>query len=138
MIAPTTLIVLAGLAHFGILIASFAAPRLLDWNHSLAPLRKFNRQVIWTHGVYLAGTILAFGLLSVFAPALLTDGTPLARFVCGFIALFWGGRLFSQCFIYDSREYMTTAPLRFGYFAMTPVFAFMTAVYCWVAVASGK
>jgi hypothetical protein len=107
---------------------------MLDWRHSLAPLAKFNRQVIWTHGVYLACVIASFGLISVLAPHLLADGSPLARVVCGFIAVFWGGRLFLQWFVYDPREYVNTPPLRLGYHTLTLVFMFVTTVYTWVAI----
>jgi hypothetical protein len=131
----STWIFLGGLAHFGILIASFSAPRMLDWKHALAPLKSFNRQVIWTHGMYLAFVIASFGLVSVLAPHLLADGSPLARVVCGFIATFWGGRLFLQWFVYDPREYVVTTPLRLGYHGLTVVFVFVTAVYGWAALA---
>src|SRR5262245_18072646 len=135
MFPLSTWIFLGGLAHFGILIASYKAPQMLDWNNALAPLQKFNRQVIWTHGAYLAFIAASFGLVSVIAPHLLADGSPLARVVCGCIAVFWSGRLLLQWFVYDPREYVNTPLLRLGYNSLTVIFVFVTAVYTWAAIA---
>lgn len=137
MTNASTLILIAGFAQFGILIASAAAPRLLEWRHSLAPLALFNRQVIWTHGAYLAGTIVAFAFLSVIALQLLADGSPLARIVCGFIAVFWGVRLLLQFFVFDAKEQLSTFWLATGYHTLTIVFILVTSIYAWVAAGSG-
>jgi hypothetical protein len=134
MFNESTLILFGGLCQFGILIASAAAPRLLDWKQTLAPLKPLNRQIIWTHGAYVAGMIVAFGLLSVAAPQLLADGSPLARIVCGFIAVFWGARLLLQILVFDPREHLTTFWLALGYHTLTLVFTAVTLVYAWVAI----
>ncbi|MGE3243705.1 MAG: hypothetical protein AB7G28_07195 [Pirellulales bacterium] len=134
MTSASTWIMLAGMCQFGILIASAAAPQLLDWKHSLAPLKRLNRQLIWTHGAYIAGSIAAFGLLSVVAPQLLTDGSPLARIVCGFIAVFWGVRLLLQWFVFDPAEHVTTFWLAAGYHTLTVVFLFVTCAYAFAAI----
>jgi hypothetical protein len=137
MTSESTLIMIGGLCQFGILIASAAAPRLLDWKQSLAPLTPLNRQIIWIHGAYVAGCIVAFGLLSVAAPQLLADGSPLARIVCGFIAGFWGVRLLLQWFVLDPREHIRTLRLAVGYHCLTLVFIVVTVVYAWVATGGG-
>jgi hypothetical protein len=73
-------------------------------------------------------------VISVLAPHLLADGSPLARVICGFIAAFWAGRLFLQWFVYDPREYVNTPSLRLGYQGLTVVFVFVTAVYTMAAL----
>jgi len=134
MLSPTVLIVIGGLCQFTILLASAAAPRVLDWKNSLSPLSRLNRQLIWTHGAYVAGMIAAFGLLSVAAPTILADGSPLARIVCGFIAVFWGIRLLLQWFVFDPREHITTFWHAAGYRMLTLDFMTVTAIYTWVAI----
>jgi hypothetical protein len=134
MPAASTLIVLGGICHFGVLTASALVPIVLDWKNTLAPLRKLNRQLIWTHGAYVVSMIVSFGLLSVSAPHLLSDGSPLARIVCGFIATFWGARLMLQFFVFDSREYLTKWWLVAGHHGLTVVFVFVTMVYAWAAL----
>ena len=134
MFNESALILIGGVCQFGILIASASAPRLLDWKQSLGTLQPLNRQIIWTHGAYVAGMIAAFGLLSISAPQLLADGTPLARIVCSFIAIFWGVRLLLQYLVFDPREYLTTFWLAVGYHMLTLVFTVVTMIYAWVAV----
>lgn len=137
MPATSTLIFLGGICHFGVLIASALVPFVLQWRTSLAPLRKLNRQLIWTYGGYVAGMILSFGILSVTAPQLLTDGSPLGRIVCGYIATFWGVRLMLQFFVFDSQEYLTKWWLTAGHHGLTVVFIFVTAVFTYAAIVGG-
>jgi hypothetical protein len=134
MPATSTLVLLGGICHFGVLIASSLVPFVLEWKKSLAPLRKLNRQLIWTYGAYTAGTILSLGILAVTVPHLLTDGSPLGRIVCGFIATFWGVRLLLQFFVFDSREYLTNWWLTAGHHLLTYVFIFVTAVFAYAAI----
>src|SRR6185503_14169974 len=83
------LILIAGVLHFGILIASALTPRVLDWRGELAKLDRLTQQLVWVHGAFIVLVIVGFGLLSVTLPAELASGTLLARAVCGFIAFFW-------------------------------------------------
>ena len=133
MTTNATLILLGGICQLGVLSASALIPFVLDWKHSLAPLRKLNRQLIWTYGAYVASMILSFGILSVSVPDLLSDGSTLARIVCGFIALFWGARLLLQFFVFDSHEYLTKWWLTAGHHGLTIVFIYLATVYAWVA-----
>ena len=50
MIHLETLLLLAGVCHFGILLASAMVPGVLNWRRELAPLSPLSRHVIWTHG----------------------------------------------------------------------------------------
>ena len=129
-----SLISLGGFCHFGILIASALVPLVLDWRHALSPLPKLLRQLIWVYGGYVVLMIVAFGVLSVSVPHLLTDGSPLGRAICGFIAVFWGIRLMLQWFYLDSRAHLTTWWLKSGYHLLTVVFTFLTIAYAWVAI----
>ena len=131
--SATTLVALGGICHFGVLIASALVPFVLDWKRTLAELPKLDRQLVWVYGGYVVLMIVAFGLLSVTVPHLLTDGDPLGRIVCGFIATFWGIRLGLQWFYLDSREHLTTWWLSAGHHLLTVVFTFLTVVYAWAA-----
>jgi hypothetical protein len=135
MSANAILILLGGICQLGVLSASALVPIVLDWKNSLAPLPKLHRQLIWTYGAYVAGMIVSFGLLSVTVPELLSDGSTLARIVCGFIAAFWGVRLLLQFFVFESREFLTKWWLVAGHHGLTIVFIYLAAVYAWVAVA---
>lgn len=127
-------IVLAGLLHFTLLIASALTPRVLAWRTELQKLSGLSQQVIWTHGAFLVLIIIGFGLLSVLLPGELAAGTRLARVVCGFMAIFWLARLVLQFIWFDARAYLTRWWLKAGYAAITVVFLALGCIYGAAAV----
>ncbi len=124
-----TCIQLAGLLHFGILIASALVPKVLDWKASLSRLDTLSRQLVWVHGAFVVLTIVALGMLATCFAEELASGSPLARGVCAFIAVFWGARLGVQFLVFDAKPLLTTALLRIGYHGLTVVFAYLTVVF---------
>jgi hypothetical protein len=80
--------------------------------------------------------IVGFGLLSVLFAGELVTGTPLARGVCLFIALFWAARLIVQFFVFDAKPYLNSAFLKAGYHGLTVVFIYHAVVYTLVAFLS--
>ncbi len=128
------LIVVGGVLHFGILLASAAVPKVLDWRASLREVDSLTREIVWVHGVFIVLVIVAFGLVSIWFSSELADGTVLARAICGFIAVFWGMRLMVQFFVFDAKLYLKTALLRVGYHGLTIVFLFHVVVYGAAAV----
>jgi hypothetical protein len=131
----SNLLVLGGVCHFGILIASALVPRVLDWKGELQRLSPLSRHLIWTHGAFIVLTIVAFGLISVTNAYDLTSGSRLSRSVCGFIAAFWLARLGIQLFLFDARPFLKHAVLKLGYHGLTVVFTYLGVVYAWAAVA---
>ena len=127
-------IFVGGILHFGILLASASVPQVLDWKASLAPLQRLTRQIVWVHGAFIVLVIVACGVVSVALPQELAAGTPLARAVCGFIALFWAARLGVQFFVFDAKPYLTSVLTRAGYHGLTAVFAYHAVVYGLAAV----
>ncbi len=125
---------IAGVAHFGILIASALVPRVLNWRETLAPLPTLVRQLMWVYGGYVVLMIISLGAVSLALPHELAAGTALGRAVCGFGTVFWGLRLALQLFYFDSREFLTTRILRAGHEGLTVVFAFLTIVFAMAAV----
>src|SRR5919107_2835371 len=132
-----TLILLGGVCHFGILLASALTPRVLDWRGELARISPLSRHVVWTHGVFIVLTIVAFGLITVANAPALAAGTALARWFCGFVAVFWLSRLVVQLFLFDARPYLKTPLLTVGYHVLTVVFAYLGAGYAWAALLGG-
>ncbi|HUG93725.1 MAG TPA: hypothetical protein VML55_23040 [Planctomycetaceae bacterium] len=123
------LVFCGGVLHFGILLASALVPKVLDWKSSLQRLDALSRQLVWVHGAFIVLVIVGFGTLSALFAAELAAGTPLARAVCGFIAVFWGARLLVQFFVFDAGPHMKTGWLRAGYHTLTLVFAYHVVVY---------
>jgi hypothetical protein len=124
----TAWVVLAGLGQLGLAAGSLLIPRVLGWREETMRLTRLTRQVFWTYSGYIWGTNVCMGALSALAPALLLDGSPLARAVCAYIALYWGARLLLQLLCYD-RTVVTTAALRLAEAVLAVLFAFLTATY---------
>ncbi len=128
------LILIAGLLHFGVLIASALVPQVLDWRGELNRVSPLTRQLVWTHGAFIVLTIIGFGVLSITNASALAAGDPLARAVSGFIAIFWGLRLALQYTWFDARAYLTTPLLKGGYHGLTLLFTYFTAVFAYAAL----
>jgi hypothetical protein len=123
------LIATGGVCHFGILVASFLTPKVLDWRTQLRLLNPLCRHVVWTHGAFIVLVIVGFGAVSLGLAPDLAAGTPLARSVCAFIGIFWLSRLMVQLFIFDARPFLTTRFLTIGYHGLTVVFTCLSSVY---------
>src|SRR5687768_15258972 len=106
MPALQTLILVAGLLHFGILIASALTPGVLAWGTELRKLSPLSRNLVWVHGWFIVLIIAGFGAVSLLHAADLAHGPRLARSVCAFIALFWAARLGVQFFVFDASPYL--------------------------------
>jgi hypothetical protein len=128
------LLVLTSICHFGILIASALVPRVLDWRRELRQLAPLSRHLIWTHGVFIVLTIIAFGAITLANASALAAGSLLARWICGVIATFWLARLMIQCFVFDARPFLKSPLLKLGYHGLTAVFKFLVFVYGWATV----
>jgi len=73
-------------------------------------------------------------VLSTLAPERLLDGSPLARMVAGFIALYWGGRVLVQFFWFDRSDAPPGVHVRLAEVAMVALFVALTGLYGWLAV----
>lgn len=132
------LILIGGILHFGILLASAMVPKTLDWKNSLEKLGGLFRQIVWVHGIFIVLVIIGFGLLSVLFAGDLAAGTPLARGVCFFIGFFWAARLAIQFFVFDAKPYLTSTFLKAGYHGLTVVFTYHAIVYLLAAFVPGR
>jgi hypothetical protein len=128
------LILIGGVLHFGILLASACVPHVLDWSRELAKLDPLSRQLVWVHGAFIVLVIAGFGAISVALPGELAAGSLVARGVCGFIALFWAARLGVQFFVFDPKKYLRNAFLNVGYSGLTVVFLYHAVVYSIAAI----
>ena len=124
-----TLLLIGGLLHFVILIASALTPRVLDWRANLATLHPFLRRLFWVYGGFIVLIIISFGALTLFKADELSSAVPLARSVCAMIAIFWLARLAVQFFVFDARPFLTTAFRRAGYHGLTFLFCALVFIY---------
>ena len=134
MTTETIALYMAGLAHFGILIASATAPKALDWKRHLDKLPLLLRQMFWVYGVFIVIMIICFGVITMlFAPEFAAGENLIGKAVCILIAIFWGTRLIVQFFVFDAKPWLTNWIYKTGYHLLTVIFIFITAVYTWAA-----
>jgi len=124
-----TWLIIGGVLHFVILIASGLTPRLLDWRTNLATLHPFLRRLFWVYGSFIVLVIVSFGTLTVLRADELASSIPLARAVCAIMALFWLTRLLVQFFVFDARPFLTTTFRRVGYHGLTFLFSALVFIY---------
>jgi hypothetical protein len=129
-----TLLILGGLLHFVILIASALTPRVLDWRANLAALHPFLRRLFWVYGCFIVLVIISFGVLTIGYADELAAGAAFARSVCAIIAIFWLARLVVQFFVFDATPFLTTTFLRLGYHGLTFLFIALVFIYGSVAL----
>jgi hypothetical protein len=129
----TTLVRIAGLLQLSVLIASALVPQQLDWRGILKPLPKLVQQLFWTYGGYVVGMIIFNSLLALLFAHELTSGSALGRFLCGYIALFWGVRLCLQLW-FDARPFLTAWWLVAGEVVLTLLFVMFTSLFAYVAL----
>ncbi len=127
-------LLLAGVVHFAILIASALVPKVLDWKTALAPLPPFLRTLFWVYGAFIVLTIISLGALTLLHAEAMARGEPVARSVAAVIAVFWGARLAVQLFVFDARPFLTNIWMKLGYHALTLAFVFLASTYAWAAI----
>ena len=127
-------LLIGGLIHFVILMASALTPRVLDWRTNLATLHPFLRRLFWVYGAFIALVIISFGTLTLITATELASAAPLSRSVCAMIAIFWLARLAVQFFVFDARPFLTTPFRRMGYHGLTLLFSALVFIYGSVAL----
>jgi hypothetical protein len=127
------LIRLAGAGQLSVLVASALVPFRLSFKRDLAVLPTLHRQLYWTYGGYVVLGIVTLGAISLACAGELAAGTRLARFVCGYGAVFWGVRLCLQA-VLQVKPHLTAWWLTAGYHLLTVLFLSFTAVYAYAAL----
>lgn len=129
-----TLLKLAGLLHVGLIAAGATLPKVVQLRTHLAILPPFIRRLFWVYYGFIGMCLVCFGAASFFLADPLASGTPLARALCAFLALFWTLRLLVALFVFDVRPYLRGPLLRLGYHATNVVFVLLPVVYGWAAL----
>jgi alginate O-acetyltransferase complex protein AlgI len=119
----------AGGVQLAILAAALQVPRVVGFRQNLASVTSFFRRLVWVYGVFIALVIGGFGAVSLLQANALAAGTPLARAISLFIAIFWLVRLAVQLFVFDARPFRNSRFLTFGYHSLTVAFVYLALVY---------
>lgn len=131
---PVLLLQFSALTYVGLLAAGLLMPGVVGLRENLQLLPPFIRQLFWVYYGFIAMSLICFGLATFFLADQLASGTPLARAVCGFLALFWTARFVVGTFVFDLRPYLTNRWRRVGLAAANLVFTGLPIVYAWMAL----
>jgi hypothetical protein len=133
----TLLLQIAGILHLGLMCAGLLMPRIVDMRSHLAKLPPFLRQLFWVYYAFIGICLASFCIITIAFAGTLAQGSPLARALCGFFAVFWALRLIAATFIFEMQPYLTNAYRRVGYHALNLAFAYLPVVYAWAALQGG-
>ncbi len=122
------------LTYLGLIAAGLLMPGVVGLRDHLSRLPKFIRQLFWVYYSFIGLCLICFGLGTFFLADQIAAGTPLARSVCGFLALFWSLRFVVGTFVFDLRPYLTSRWRRLGLAAANFAFTCLPFVYGWVAL----
>ena len=128
------LVLLAGAGQLALAVGSLAIPRVLRWREDTALLRPLTRQVFWTYAAYILATNVAFGLLALLAPGWLLDGSPLARAVAGYTALYWAARVAIQFLYFDRSDAPRGTFYTLAEVALVGLFLYLAVIYGAIAL----
>jgi len=120
-------------AHLAVLAGGLQAPARLGWKQDLPKLSRFNQKIFWLYGFYIVLCIVSFAGLTWRLHDSFLAGDTAARYLAGFIAVFWTIRVLADVVWYDHRDWPPGNALVAGHATLTTLFAALATVY-WLAV----
>lgn len=117
---------IAGALQLVVAATNVPVARILRLREEFGRLSPMPRHIALTHHAYIAALIAAFGGLCLLFARELASGAPLALYLDGLLALFWGTRLTLQLFVYDPalrRRYRAADAF------FTAAFAYLTGTF---------
>lgn len=124
-----TWIVLAGLAHLGLVGVGSQVPRAFGWKTALRALGPANRRLFWVYGFFIVLANVGFGALSLaFAPEI-AAGRGLAGGFALFLGAYWTARLVTQYAVFTTPDFPPEGRRPLVKHGMGLLFLGMAAVY---------
>lgn len=123
-------IYVAGIIQLIVAAANIFIPEKLSYGESLKKVTPIVRQVFIVHCVYIVWVLLAFALICFLYPAELVSGHGLGRLLSGWMALFWGARVFIQRFYYEESAKQLNRAADIGF---TLAFAYLALIFALAA-----
>ncbi|MBI1756196.1 MAG: membrane bound O-acyl transferase family-domain-containing protein [Fimbriimonas ginsengisoli] len=120
-------------AQLLVLAASRQVPERLKWAEELPRLGPFNRKLMWTYGIFVVFTIVAFAVVTLVLHAELMRGDRAAVAFAIFVAAYWTLRLGFDNFYFKAADWPEGAEFVVGHALLNSLFAFLTLSYGMVA-----
>ncbi|MBI3857412.1 MAG: hypothetical protein HY293_17130 [Planctomycetes bacterium] len=124
-----TWVILAGLAHFGLVALGSQVPRAFRWREDLARLGAANRRLFWVYGIFIVLSNIGFGALSLAYAGEIASGTGAAGGLALFLGLYWVARLITQYAAFNTPDWPEEGKHPVAKHGMGLLFLAMSAVY---------
>ena len=124
-----TLVILAGLAHFGLVAVGSQVPRVFRWKTELARLGPANRRLFWVYGLFIVLANLGFGALSLAYAGEIAEGKGAAGGFALFAGIYWAARLIVQYAAFDTADWPAEGKQPVAKHGLGLVIFLMSAVY---------
>lgn len=124
---------LIGVTMILLALAHAAFPRYFDWKETLSSLSLVNRQIMKIHTFFIALATFLMGLLCLTSATDLVQTTLGRRLALG-LGIFWGVRLLFQLFGYSTELWRGKPFETLVHIAFTIVWAYISAVFLWIAL----
>lgn len=127
----------AGLAHLGLVAVGSRVPRAFRWYEELGRLGPSNRRLMWVYGVFIAGSNVGFGALSLGYSGEIARGKGLGGGLALFLGLYWAARLATQYLVFDVPDWPREGRHPLAKHGLGAVFLALSTVYL-AAFAEGR
>jgi hypothetical protein len=125
----TSLLLISGLGHIVLSVASLSIPKVLKWRQHLHNLEPLLRQMFWTYAAYILVINFSFGIISLIATDELLNGSMLAKSITFFISVYWLARIGIQFFYFDRSQAPKGFIYSIGEVGLILLFGLFTVVY---------
>jgi len=121
-------LIVAGLTHFGVLLAGIQAPKQLNWNEDFKQLTSFNRKIFKVYYTFTGITIVMFGSVALFLREEIINKDPEASLFAVAVGLYWVARIIVDMFVFDHDEWPQGKKYVIGHMVLTAGFVGMAGV----------
>ncbi len=124
-----TWVILAGLAHLGLVAVGGQVPRVFRWKEELARLGAANRRLFWVYGFFIVLANVGFGALSLAYAGEIAGGKGAAAGFALFLSIYWAARLATQYLVFDTPDWPREGRHPVAKHGLGLLFLAMTIVY---------
>lgn len=121
-------LLVAGLTHFGVLLAGMQAPAQLDWKTELPRMGIFNQKIMVVYYLFTGITIVMFGSLTLYLRDDIVQGDRVASLLALSIGVWWCGRILVDAFVFDHDDWPEGRRFVIGHIVLTTGFVGMATV----------
>ena len=121
-------LLVAGVTHFGVLLAGIQAPAQLNWSEELPLMSKFNQKIMVVYYLFTGFTIVLFGSLTLYLRDDIVAGDRVASLLALVIGIWWTGRILVDAFVFNHEDWPEGRRFVIGHIVLTSGFVGMAIV----------